>query len=63
MNTNENHSVTCRTENCENDGISLIIRRPGHTIICGSCGFIVTDISPPLPEEPYNKLEPEEMSV
>lgn len=53
------HAVTCRTEGCLNNGYTLILTNPGHTIICGPCGQVITDIDPPLPEEPYH---PEELA-
>lgn len=48
------HAVTCRTEGCENEGYTLVLSQPGHTIICGPCGQPITDIDPPLPSEPYS---------
>lgn len=48
------HAITCRTEGCENAGYTLVLTRPGHSIICGPCGQPITDIDPPLPDEPYS---------
>lgn len=53
------HAVTCRTEGCENNGYTLVLQKPGHTIICGPCGQPILDIDPPLPEEPYEVELPE----
>lgn len=44
------HAVTCRTEGCENNGYTIVLNTPGHTIICGACAEQITDIDPPLPE-------------
>lgn len=50
------HTVTCHTVGCENDGIGIVIIEPGEIIVCGPCGQQITDIVPPLPEP---KPEPE----
>lgn len=50
------HGVTCRTVGCENAGYTIILKWPGHTIICGPCGIPITDIDPPLPVDPYHDL-------
>lgn len=50
------HAVTCRTPDCENADFTIILKFPGHTIICGPCGQPITDIDPPLPDEPYHEL-------
>lgn len=55
MNT---HGVTCRTDGCENNGYTILLFKPGHSIICGPCGKTITDISPPLPDDPYEYLPP-----
>lgn len=47
------HGVTCRTEGCENGGYTIILSRPGHSVICGPCGQPITDIDPPLPVVSY----------
>ena len=52
------HGITCRTTGCENEGYTLIVNRPGHTIICGPCGQPIVDIDPPLPAEPYPYDDP-----
>lgn len=44
------HAVTCRTEGCENEGYTLILTDPGHTVICGPCGQPIADIEPVIPE-------------
>lgn len=47
------HGVTCYTPGCENYGYTLVLQKPGHTIICGPCGQPITYIDPPLPDTPY----------
>lgn len=49
------HAVTCHTVGCGNAGYTIVLTRPGHTIICGACSIPITDIDPPLPEEPYDE--------
>lgn len=51
------HAVTCRTVGCENEGYTLVLSQPGHSIICGPCGVQITDIDPPLPEGGYHPEE------
>ena len=53
------HAVTCRTEGCENNGYTLVLQKPGHTIVCGPCGQPILDIDPPLPDEPHHSPPPE----
>jgi ribosomal protein S27E len=38
-----NKIVTCRTENCENQNISIIFLNPQDLVICGPCGQTITD--------------------
>lgn len=44
------HAVTCRTEGCMNEGYTLILTNPGHTVVCGPCGQTITDVEPVIPE-------------
>lgn len=50
------HAVTCRTEGCENAGFTILLKSPGHVIVCGGCNQQITDIDPPLPDEPYDEM-------
>lgn len=52
------HTVTCRTEGCENENIGIVVESPSQVILCGPCGQQITDIVPPLPE-PVPQPEPE----
>lgn len=55
------HAVTCRTEGCMNNGYTLILTNPGHTVICGPCGQPISDVEPVIPEpEPLEDQEDEE---
>ena len=62
--------VTCRTEGCENQDLSIEIPStsinpitgeviPVVLVQCGPCGHQILAVDPPLPEEPY--LTPPEM--
>lgn len=53
------HVVTCHTEGCENSGIPITLIYPAGRIQCGPCGRVITDIEPPLPDEPYVFVEVE----
>lgn len=54
------HAVTCRTEECANNGYTLILTSPGHTIVCGPCGETITDVEPLIPEGVGEPSPPEE---
>ena len=54
------HAVTCRTEGCENEGYTIVLNQPGHSIVCGPCGSLIVDIDPPLPEVPEWQHGPSE---
>ena len=62
--------VTCRTEGCENQDVPIEISStsinpitgeviPVVRVQCGPCGHAITDVVPPLPDEPYHSLPPE----
>ena len=61
-------TVTCRTGGCENQGEAIEIPStsinpitgeviPVVRVQCGPCGHEITDVVPPLPDEPYDPQE------
>lgn len=52
------HEATCQYGACGNYLIPISLLRPPEVIVCGLCRHPISDISPPLPEEPYEQTPP-----
>lgn len=51
------HIVTCHTAGCANEEVGVELIDPAQVVLCGPCQQIITDIEPPLPDEPYEAWE------
>ena len=46
------HVATCRTLGCENEGFGIELIMPTPVVVCGGCNEQITDIEPPIPDNP-----------